>query len=89
MLPELCNAVVTRGGDPRVWSKRALASHDRVGAIASGDPSVVLMDVLGVSENNLPQAVVGNPRAEELLRFVLSQQYLELRVSLGLDGSDS
>jgi tetratricopeptide (TPR) repeat protein len=89
LLPDLCRAIVSRAPDVRGWTRQALASQDRVGAIASGDPSVVLMDVLGASASNLGQAVVGNARAEELLRFVLSPQYLELRRSLGLDGGDA
>jgi tetratricopeptide (TPR) repeat protein len=87
-LPEVCRAIVSHGGDARMWSRAALASQDRVGAVASGDPSVVLMDVLGASQANLAQAVVGNARAEDLLRFVLSPQYSELRRSLGLNGGE-
>jgi cellulose synthase operon protein C len=88
LLPELCRAIVASGADARAWARRALASQDRVAAVASGDPSVVLADVLGAAEGHLAQVVSGNDRAEELLRFVLSPQYLELRRSLGLDGGD-
>jgi lipopolysaccharide biosynthesis regulator YciM len=83
---DLCRAIVRSNADARVWSKRALASHDRVAAIASGDASVVLSDVLGVGVDKLGPAVKNNARAEELLRFVLSPLYLELRRSLGLEG---
>jgi tetratricopeptide (TPR) repeat protein len=86
LLPDLCRAIVSRGADARSWTRRALASQDRAGAIASGDPSVVLVDVFGGSDGNL--APVGDPRAEELLRFVLSPQYLQLRRVLGIDGGD-
>jgi hypothetical protein len=86
-LPETCRAVVSRGADARAWSRRALASQDRVATIASGDPSVVLVDVLGASLEKLGKATAGNARAEELLRFVLSPDYLELRQSLGLEGA--
>ena len=72
--------------DARAWSKRALASHDRIAVLASGDPSIVLCDMLGVPVNARPSAV-GNARAEELLRFVLSPQYLDLRRSLGLESA--
>ena len=85
-IPDVCRAIVRSGADARAWSKRALASHDRVATIASGDPSVVLSDVLGVPLDRIGSAVKGNPRAEELLRFVLSPQYLEIRRSLGLEG---
>ena len=88
LLPQLCEAIVSRGADARSWSRRALASQDRVAVIASGDPTVVLSDIFGVSDGNLAPVVNGNPRAEELLRFVLSPQFLELRRALGLDGGD-
>ncbi len=85
-MAETCRTIVRTGADARAWSKRALASHDRVATIASGDASVVLCDVLGVAADKLGPAVKGNARAEELLRFVLSPLYLELRRSLGLEG---
>jgi hypothetical protein len=89
LLPDLCQAIVSRSADARSWTRRALASQDRVGAIASGDPSVVLVDVFGASEGNPAPAVSSDPRAEELIRFVLSPQYLDLRRSLGLDEGDT
>jgi lipopolysaccharide biosynthesis regulator YciM len=87
LLPELCAAVVRSGADARAWSKRALASHDRVACVASGDVGVVLSDALGVSIDKVAAAVRGKARAEELLRFVLSPPYVELRRSLGLEGA--
>jgi lipopolysaccharide biosynthesis regulator YciM len=84
-MAETCRAIVRSGADAKVWSKRALASHDRVATVASGDASVVLSDVLGVATDKLGPAVKGSARAEELLRFVLSPLYLELRRSLGLE----
>lgn len=86
-IAETCRAVAASGVDPRAWSKRALVSQDRVAAVASGDPAILLSDVLGVSQDKLGPAVKGNARAEELLRFVLSPQYLEIRRALGLEGS--
>jgi hypothetical protein len=41
--------------------------------------------MLNVPPEKLGAAVVGNARAEELLRFVLSPQYLQLRRSLELE----
>jgi tetratricopeptide (TPR) repeat protein len=84
-LPEICSALVARGADPRAWSKRALASQDRMALVASGDPATILGDVLGVSGDRLGAATRGDARAEDLLRFVLSDAYLELRRSLGLE----
>ncbi|MBV9945656.1 MAG: hypothetical protein JOZ69_02285, partial [Myxococcales bacterium] len=86
LLSEPCKAIVARGADARAWWGRALASLDRVAAVASGDVSVVLSDILGVPEGRLEGAVRGDARAEELLRFVLSPTYVELRKSLGLEG---
>ena len=81
-----CRAIVSGRAEPRAWTRRVLASHDRVAVIASGDPAVVLCEVLGVPIERLGQAVNGNVRAEELLRFVLSPQYLQLRRALELEG---
>jgi hypothetical protein len=83
---DACRAIARGGIDARAWSRRALASHDRVATVASGDAAVVLSDVLGASIEKLGPVVKGNARAEELLRFVLSPQYLEIRRSLGLEG---
>jgi tetratricopeptide (TPR) repeat protein len=85
-LPGLCAPIASRASEARAWSKRALASHDRFAAIASGDPTVVLGEVLGTAVDRLGQAVPGNPRAVELLRFVLSPEYLAVRRALGLEG---
>ncbi len=86
-IPELCKAVVASGADARAWSKRALASQDRFSVIASGDPGVVLSEVLSVPVDRLAQAVPGNTRAEELLRFALSPSYQDVRRALGLEVS--
>jgi hypothetical protein len=82
---DVCRAVVASRADARAWSKSALASHDRIAIIASGDPGIVLGDMLNVPLERLGQTVPGNARAEDLLRFVLSPKYLELRRSLGLE----
>jgi tetratricopeptide (TPR) repeat protein len=87
LLPPVCGAIASQRPDARAWSRRALASQDRIATIASGDPGVVLSDVLGVSLDRLGHAVPGNARAEELLRFVLSQAYVDLRQALGLEGA--
>jgi hypothetical protein len=86
LLPEACQVIAASRADARAWSKRAVASQDRIAAIASGDLAVVLSDVLGASIERLGKTVAGDPRAEELLRFVLSPQYIDLRRSLGLEG---
>ena len=83
LLPNVCRAIAAQGADIRGWNRRALASHDRVAAIASGDPSVVLDDVSGAA---IDREQGGTGRAEELLGFVLSQDYLDARSALGLEG---
>jgi tetratricopeptide (TPR) repeat protein len=85
-ITDACHAIVRTKADARAWSRRALASHDRIATIASGDPSMVLTDVLGTTPERLAQAVVGNKRGEDLLRFVLSPQYVDIRRALGLEG---
>jgi hypothetical protein len=86
LLPELCKAVVAASADARAWSKRALASHNRVAALACGDAGAALADALGEPLDRLSNVVKGDARAEELFRFVLSPTYLELRRALGLEG---
>ena len=87
-LPELCGALVSRGADARAWSKRALGSLDRMAVVACGDPGVVLSDMLSVPVERLASATRDDPRAADLLRFVLSDAYLELRRALGLERGD-
>jgi cellulose synthase operon protein C len=87
LLPDVCRAIASGNADARAWHRRALASQDRTATIASGDPGVVLLDVLRVPPEKLGAAVRGNARAEELIHFVLSATYLELRRGLGLESA--
>jgi hypothetical protein len=84
---EVCRVISHTKPDARLWSRRAIASQDRIAVVACGDPSIVLGDALGVGPANLGQAVRGSARAQELLRYVLSTSYLEARRALGLEGS--
>lgn len=85
---EAGRAVAARNADARNWQRRALASHDRIAAIAAGDVSLVLGEALGVPERDrLAEAVKGNARGQELLGFVLSAQYIDVRRALGLEGA--
>ena len=86
-LPDLCRAVVSSNSDARAWAKRALMSQARIAVIACGDVGLVLPDALSEAMDKVPAAVRGDARAEELLRFVLSPAYLELRRSFGLEGA--
>jgi tetratricopeptide (TPR) repeat protein len=87
LLPEIFQRVVAPLTDARTWARAARASQDRISAIACGDVGVVLSDALGQPLESLPEYVSGDVRAEELLRFVLSAEYLGLRRSLGLEGA--
>jgi len=53
-------------------------------AIAAGDVSLVLSDVLGVPREQLHATLKDNDRARRLVAFVLSDKYLELRSRLGM-----
>lgn len=81
-----CTSIAKAMPDARAWSRRALASQDRIAAVASGDPSLVLTDVLGVPVDRLAESISSSSRATELLRFVVSPNYLEMRRALGLEG---
>lgn len=83
-LPELCKEVAASRQDIRAWAQAAQRSLDRMAAVAAGDVSLVLADVLGVPRGELKNAVAASERATRLLRFVLSPAYLELRGSLGM-----
>jgi hypothetical protein len=53
-------------------------------ALAAGDVSIVLANMLGRPRTELEDAVKDNDRAKTLLKFVLSPGYLELRRKLGM-----
>ncbi len=85
LLPDIFRRILSSTLDARTWARAARASQDRVAALACGDVGVVLGEALGLSPENLAAHVSGDVRAEELLRFVLSPEYLGLRRSLGLE----
>ncbi len=72
------------GQDPRSWVGAAVRSCDRMAALAAGDVSIVLANMLGRPRTDLEDAVKDNDRAKTLLKFVLSPGYLELRRKLGM-----
>jgi hypothetical protein len=82
----ICKMFVSSGQDARQWAARARASQGRMGVLASGDVSVVLADVFGEPVERLGAVARDDLRAHELLRFVLSRPYFDLRRSLGLEG---
>ncbi|MFO0552915.1 MAG: hypothetical protein U0271_31295 [Polyangiaceae bacterium] len=76
--------VANSGQDPRVWASYARRSCDRMAAIAAGDVSLVLSDMLRQPRNQLASQLRESERAINLLKFVLSPGYLELRRKLGM-----
>jgi tetratricopeptide (TPR) repeat protein len=82
----ICKMFVSSGQDARQWAARARASQGRIAVLASGDVSVVLADVFGEPVERLGAVARDDLRAHELLRFVLSRPYFDLRRSLGLEG---
>jgi hypothetical protein len=81
---EAARDVAHAGQDPKVWAGFARRSMDRMAAIAAGDVSIVLADVLNLPRHQLAGAIRDSDRAMSLLRFVLSPGYLELRRKLGM-----
>lgn len=71
--------------DPRPWANRARSSQARAGLLASGDVVLVLVDLFNDSVPNLQHLVRDDQRAHELLRFILSRPYFDLRRALGLE----
>lgn len=87
LLPDICQRIAQSKADARAWSQRAIATLDRMAAVATGDVGVVLGDIHGQSPDRLADVVPGDRRSEELLRFALSAGYLEVRRTLGLEGA--
>jgi hypothetical protein len=84
VLPELCRAVVAERSDARAWARAAQQSMYRMAAIAAGDVSLVLTDMLAAPLAKVPSLVSHDERARRLIGFVLSPRYLELRGKLGM-----
>lgn len=83
----VCQALAQQPRDAKTWVPRAIASQHRVSAIASGDASVVLADAFGLSLQDLPRVAREDLRCADLLRFVLSPDYFDIRRLLGLEAS--
>ncbi|MFO0614760.1 MAG: hypothetical protein U0414_19390 [Polyangiaceae bacterium] len=81
---DACARFVQSGQDPKAWAVAARRSIDRMAAIAAGEVSLVLSEVLRAPRADLAPLVRESDRARSLLRFVLSPGYLELRKKLGM-----
>lgn len=83
----ICRAIVASGADAKQWVNRARASHGRASLVAAGDVAVVMSDVFGLPVEQLGHQLREDMRAHDLLRFVLSRPYFDLRRALGLEGA--
>lgn len=83
IIEPICRAWVASGIDARKWVLAARSTHARAAVLASGDVSVVLADISGEPDARL--RTHDDARVGELLRFVLSRPYFDLRRSLGLE----
>ncbi len=84
---DLAHEVARSGQDPIEWVAAARRSCDRMGALAAGDVSIVLSDILERPRNDLSTSIRESERAMQLMRFVLSPGYLDLRRKIGMVGS--
>ncbi|NUO49128.1 MAG: hypothetical protein HOV80_09755, partial [Polyangiaceae bacterium] len=64
--------VAQSGQDPKGWAAFARRSADRMAALAAGDVSHVVADMLNLPRHQLAAAIRESDRALSLLRFVLS-----------------
>lgn len=87
VIEPICRRFVSAPSDPRQWAARTRASQGRIAVIAAGDVSVVLADVFGEPVERLGAVARDDLRAHDLLRFVLSRPYFDLRRALGLEGT--
>ncbi len=84
LLPQLAEPVARSQPDPLAWVRAAVASLDRLAAIAAGDVSHVLSAIEGTPRGQLGASNESQERARRLLAFALSPTYLALREQLGM-----
>ncbi|MCB9588752.1 MAG: hypothetical protein H6718_25300 [Polyangiaceae bacterium] len=84
VLPNLAAAFAQSGQDPAQWVEAASGTLDRMGAIAAGDVSQVSLLIENGARGVPPQTQLGQRRLHNLLGFVLSPAYLDLRARLGM-----
>jgi hypothetical protein len=81
----LCQPIAAGASNPQAWVRGALASQDRIAVVACGDPSVVLAEPIAATGSAANASTAVPSRTEDLLRFLLSPVYLDVRRALGLD----
>ena len=82
VLPEVAQAVARSQPDLRAFRGHALRTLDRAAAIAAGDPSAAILQIVG--EHAAAEKIANDPRATSMLRFLWSDDYFALRKQLGL-----
>lgn len=85
LLPDVAQQVARQlggGGDLRSYRSYALKTLDRAAVLAAGSPAASLSSIVG--EGARPEKIAADPRAQAMLRFVWTDDYLALRKQLGL-----
>lgn len=80
----ICMTLVKSKSSARAWATRARLSQSRAGVITSGSIAAVLADLFNEPMEDLGSKAFEDLRSEELMRFILSPHYAELRIALGL-----
>lgn len=80
----ICVALVKSKSSARAWASRARLSQSRAGVVTSGSIAAVLSDLFNEPMDDLGSKAFEDLRSEELMRFILSPHYAELRLALGL-----
>ena len=83
LLPNLCVPLGKTALDVVRWYTSAVASRDRLAALAAGDVSLVVGRDTGSA--SIDNSVTLNERRKRLLPYVFSPQYLALRERVGVD----
>jgi hypothetical protein len=84
LLPDLARAVRAAETSVPTWVGAALRSLDRVAAVATGDVSMIVPDVLGSQRLTGAGAEPPPERAHRLLSFIFSAEYAILRQQFGV-----
>jgi tetratricopeptide (TPR) repeat protein len=86
VIEPLCRAYATSGQDAFRWAQRARMTQARFATVASGDVSIVLAELAIDPTARLGSPAAEEQRAHELIRFILSRPYFDVRRALGLEG---
>jgi hypothetical protein len=85
----ICRMLAQGPVDLRAFAERARMTQLRMATVAAGDASVVLTDLFQATPEQAAAMAREDLRAEELLRFLLSDAFFDQRRALGLEGADT